>query len=153
MPHGIAFWLDSHGVVAKPGASVFLLLWAGVKANTNWATRNQSSLELGGGDHESTNAQNNEISTDIWLDDGTYKYAQVHFKDSNRGIYSVQLDAVEQGTIDGYSAGTVLNTYSEITGISITKGLKVFKLKMATKNGSSSGYIGGVNSCAWIRTA
>lgn len=152
MPTPVVHVFRSRGIAATPGYSVFITPWTASKANTNWATRTQNSALLSGGWLQSSGAQNDEVSWDIWLDAGTYKFAMVHSDDSNRGIYSVQLDGVEKGTIDAYAAGNTHNVYDEITGIAVTAGLKVFKLKMATKNASSSAYFGVPISCAWIRT-
>lgn len=130
------------------------LPWMGNKTNVNFASRNTFTTYLGMGEIETTVAQNDEITWDIWLDTGTWKYAQVYATANSFGIYSVQLDTVQQGTIDGYSSSTVLNVYTEVTGISVTTaGLKNFKLKMTAKNGSSSNYFAVLQSCAWIRTS
>lgn len=152
MPTLAAVLTGPRGTAATPSYSVFILPWTASKANTNWSTRNQTSSALGGGYLSSAGNQNDEVSWDIWLDAGTYKFALIHVTNTNHGIYSVQLDAVEQGTIDGYSAGLTWNAYNEVTGIAVTAGLKTFKLKMATKNASSAGYGGHLMSCAWIRT-
>ena len=136
-----------------PGYTWIYLPFMGSKANTGWSSLAQASTRLGGGYVNTNTAQNAEISWDIWLDVGTYKYAQVHATDTNNGIYSVQLDAVEKGTIDGYAGVTTENVYSEITGIVVASaGVKTFKVKMATKNASSSAYTGRIVSVAWIRT-
>jgi hypothetical protein len=140
---------------ATSGFSVFIVPWMDKgKANTNWGALTQASGELGGGTLTTdSSAQNNEISWDIWLGAGTYKFALIYSKFSNRGIFSVQLDAVEKGNIDSYGASATSNNYSEITGIAVASaGIKTFKLKMATKNASSSAYWGEFNSAAWIRT-
>lgn len=141
------------GVAAEPSHSVFILPWAGSKANTNWSTRSQASTVLGGGTLRNDGSQNSEINWDIWLDAGTYKFALIHQKDSDRGIYSVQLNDVAKGTIDGYAASGVSNVYDEsVSGIAITAGLYEFSLKMLTKNASSTAYQAAIQSCAWIRT-
>jgi hypothetical protein len=124
------------------------------KANVSWNTRTQISNYLGGGILASTGgASGNEVSWDVWLDAGTYKYAQIHITSSIRGIYSCQLDGVEKGTIDGYSTpGSATNVYTEITGIAVTAGVKVFRLLMATRNAAAIDWIGSIHSGAWIRT-
>lgn len=151
MPTAVVGTLGRRGTAATPGYSVFIVPWAGSKANTTFDTRAQASSNLGGGRLESSGAQNSEVSWDIWLDAGTYKFALLHTQADNAGIYSVQLDTVEKGTIDGYNAVATV-VYSEVTGIAVTAGLKTFKLKMATKHASSTSYQARVHSCAWIRT-
>jgi hypothetical protein len=142
------------GGIDTPGYTWQYLPWMGSKTNTLWSSRLQSNAQIGGGYlRTDTGAQNNEISWDIWLDVGTYKYAQIYNKNTDEGIYSVQLDGVEKGTIDAYAAAPANNAYTEITGITVsTAGVKNFKLKMATKNASSSAYNAYINSVAWIRT-
>ena len=156
MPTAIVGWFGRRlggGIAATPGYSIFLTPWAGVKAVGNFDSRAQDVAALGGGYwYNSAGALNDQYNPgDIWLDAGTFKYAQFHLQDTNRGIYSVQLDTVEQGQIDGYGTSS-LYTYSEITGIAVTTGLKVFLLKMAAKHASSTGYYGTHMTCAWIRT-
>lgn len=128
--------------------------WAATKANTGWSTRNQDGTALGMGWFKTNNtAQNNAFSNDFWLDSVTWKAALIHYTSTDRPIYSVQFDGVTQGTIDGYSAGSVLNVYSEVTGISVTTAsLKVVQVINATKNASSSAYNGNIMSIALIRT-
>lgn len=136
-----------------PGYTWQYLPWMGSKANTNFATRNQNSGHLGGGWLQSSGAQNDEVSWDIWLDAGTYKYAHIHRTGPNVGIYHIQLGGVDKGTIQGYDATGVLNTYNEIAGISVaTAGVYTFTVKMASKHASASAYEGNFNSVAWIRT-
>lgn len=144
--------LHTNGVVATPGYSLFLLPWAGMKTATALVGRAQSSSGLGGGYGNSAGTQNSELAADVWLDTGTYKFALVYVKDSNAGIIDVQLDTVSKGTIDGYAAATAYNTYSELTGIAVTSGLKVFRTICSTKNASSTGYSQYLQSEAWIRT-
>lgn len=132
--------------------------WVGEKATTGslGAYRYNSSTSLGMG-YVNTGASgspaiNDSISWDLYFDKVTWKYCQVHAFGTGNGIYTVQLDGSSQGTIDGYGAFSE-NQYSEITGLSIsTASAKTFKLLMATKNASSSGYSMAVNSWAWIRT-
>lgn len=137
-----------------PGYTWQYLPWMGSKANTGISTRGQNSAYLGGGSLNGTGAQNNTISWDIWLDAGTYKYAQVHVKSTDRGIYTVRLDGSSQGTIDGYVAAPAANTYTELTGITVASSAvaRTFSYIMAAKNAASVGYIDDVQSVAWIRT-
>lgn len=137
-----------------PGYTWQYLPWMGSKSNTNWATNQQLSSDLGGGmSHTDTNVQNNAISFDVWLDTGTYKVALVYRKDSDKGIHNLQLGGSTKGTVDSYSASTVDNNYTEVTGIAVSiAATTTFQDLMATKNASSTGYAGYLNSVAWIRT-
>lgn len=153
MRRGRQFPWVLQGIIATPGYSVFIVPWMGSKANTNFDLRGQYSTSLGGGRLQTNpQAQNNLVNWDIWLDAGTYKFALIHSVGTDRGIFHVRLGGTDKGTIDSYSAVGNDNTYSEITGIAVTAGLYNFELKMATKNASSSNYVGQIVSAAWIRT-
>ena len=100
------------------------------------------------------NAQNNLIAWDLVLAAGTWTVSLLHLTGSDRGIYSLQFDGVEKGTIDGYSAGTVRNVLADVTGISIATSGKVrFSMKVATKHASSSAYFTKFYVVSLIRTA
>lgn len=152
MPTPVVAFFHSRGVVALPGYSVFILPFAGSFSNTNWSTRTQDSAKLGGGYLQSGGNQNDEIVWNVWLDAGTYKIALIYVKNTNAGIFSVQLDTVEKGTVDSYAASASSNNYDETVTATVTAGLKAVKLKMATKNASSSAYYGFIQSIALIRT-
>lgn len=154
MPTPVVHVFRSRGIAALPGYSVFIEPWAGLKTSSGGApTRTQSSAALGGGYYGTgVTTVNNYIETDIWLDVGTYKVALIYHKDTDAGIYDIQLDGVSKGTVDGYAAAATNNNYSEVTGIAVTKGLKVLKLNMGSKNASSSAYGMYLQSVAWIWT-
>lgn len=123
-------------------------------SNTNWNTISLSPNAPYGGLQASTGAQNAEINWDISLSAGTWTFALIHTTYINRGIYSVQLDGVEKGTIDGYSGSAVFGVRSTIAGIAVsTSGKVTLKLKMATKNASSSSYFGAIHHILFQRTA
>jgi len=101
----------------------------------------------------SSGAQNDEINFDVVLAAGTWTIEVMHRKSTNLGIYSVQLDGVEVGTIDGYGAAAP-NTRSSIANIVVAAaGKKRLKLKMAAKNPSSSSYFGELHHIQLRRTA
>ena len=127
--------------------------FAGSHGNTNWSTINIDNTEFYAGDIESSGAQNDEIYWDLGISGGTWDFDLLHFKGPNRGIYTVSIDGTSAGTIDGYVAIATRNNHGIITGISITAGKRRLKLKMATKNGSSSSYFGTVQHIQLRRTA
>lgn len=91
----------------------------------------------------SSGAQNDLINWYVPLQEGTWNLELLYWTSSAYGIYSVQLNDVQKGTIDGYSAATVKNVRSEITSIAVgASGVQKLTLKMATKNASSSAYYG-----------
>lgn len=124
------------------------------KANTNWSTIGIDAAAYGNGQINSTGAQNAERSWDIVLAAGTWTVEILHVTSNNRGIYSVQLDDVEKGTIDGYTAATTYNVRASVASIAVATSAKVtFKLKMATKNAASASFFGSVQTIQWRRTA
>ncbi len=123
--------------------------------NTNWVSYGMSTDKVYGASRATTaGAQNDEISWPIVLAAGTWTIALFHTTHSAAGIYSVQFDTVEKGTIDGYSAGTVYNVISTVTGIVVATAAEItLKLKMATKNGASTDYYGSIQHIRLRRTA
>jgi len=125
----------------------------GSHGNTNWTTMNIDAAEIWAADIESSGAQNDEIYWDLGISGGTWDFSLLHHKGSNRGIYTVSIDGSSIGTIDGYNGSPSKNIISVITGASITAGKRRLKLKMATKNGSSSNYFGTIGIIQLRRTA
>ncbi len=155
MPLNVVHFYAGSGVLTTPGYSIFLTPWMdkGKAVVGTSPTLNQTSAALGGGNiFENPPAINDSVSWDIWLDTGTYKLSLIHTTQNDIGIYSMQLNSVAQGTIDGYAAGATGNVYTEITGIAVTSGSKTFKFLMSSKNASSSNYKYAVNTIAWLRT-
>lgn len=124
-------------------------------ANTNWpGTYVQDTQCAYGGTMNSASNQNDEVSFDVVLAAGTWTFQLLHLANTDAGIYTVQLDGVTVGTIDGYVASITKNVISVVSGISVaTTGKKRLKLKMATKNGSSSSYKGRIQKIEFQRTA
>lgn len=122
-----------------------------------WAAKNAttSTLVIGAAVADMlqfSSAQNGEIAWDVLLDSGTYTIGFVHSRDTDRGIYSVQIDDVEVATVDGYngSSSTVL---AQCAGETIASpGIHEISLKMLTKNASSSSYKGIVGDISIART-
>lgn len=123
----------------------------GSKSNTNWNTITSATGEeyvLA-----SSGAQNDEVVWDVALSAGTWSVFLVFHRYTTRGIATVYFDATNVGTIDMYGTDGP-NTRGSITGISqATTALVALKLKMETKNGSSSGYGAWLALIGLIRTA
>jgi hypothetical protein len=129
-------------------------LVASVVTHTNWNTLSVDNACLHCGYRLSSGAQNATVSWDVTLSPGTWTMAMVHHQDSNRGIYTVTLDGVSLGTVDGYNGALNRNTQSTIAGFSVTTpGKKRLAFTMATKNGSSSSYFGTLSAIQLFRTA
>jgi hypothetical protein len=143
------------GGLDTPGYTWQLLPWLGQKTLVGSFVNVQNSAYLGGGRFTSNSAaQNDSAAWDVWLDAGTYKFAILHWTFTDGGIFSIQLDGVQQGTIDAYSAGSTFNIYSEVTGIVVSAVYtpRSFMLKMTSKNASSTGYWMRLQSMSWVRT-
>lgn len=150
------------GAAGNAGLSEDLLRWLvnvdvfmTASSHTNWDSISTSSFDdIYSGRKFSSGTQNDEINFDISLAAGTWTFELIYLKGTSRGICSVQIDGVEQGTIDMYNSSTTYNNRAQITGISIaTSGKVTLKLKMTSKNASSSSYGGTINHLQLKRTA
>lgn len=122
-------------------------------SHTNWDTLSINASSLLTCAKTSSGAQNDEINFDLILARGTWDIELLFTKNTSYGIYSVQINSVEKGTIDGYDASNTFNNLSTISGVDIPQTAKYqLKLKMATKNASSSNYTGAVNHIQLRRT-
>lgn len=124
------------------------------RAQTNWSTYASSSV-IGGGTLDSSGAQNAEIAWDEVLSAGTWLIELLHRQNVNRGIYTVQLDGVTVGTIDGYAGADVVNKRDTIAGIAVaTTKLYRLRLLMATRNAlNTTGFFGSLQHVGLRRTA
>jgi hypothetical protein len=139
------------------GTRVEIYPYWGSSANVNWGVLyshhtipDQIFVTL-----ESSGAQNDEITFKVALAAGTWSITWMIFKLVNAGIYTISLDGVSQGTVDGYNSGTQVNQMMTLTGlVATTSGLHDLNFKMATKNASSSGYYGDLQGAIVLwRTA
>ena len=126
-------------------------------AHTNWPStlyQPGTVLDQAIASRESTGAQNAEITFKIVLATGTWKLHLITFTLTNAGIYTVSMDAVSQGTLDGYSSPNDANVLMTLAGIAVlTSGIHDLNFKMATKNASSASYYGDLQSVVLERTA
>lgn len=98
-------------------------------------------------------AQNDAVSWDVTLSPGTWNAAIWVRKSTNTGIITLLLDGVSMGTVDTYN-GSVAYAKVTITGFTVTvTGHQTLQIKMATKNGSSSGYVVAMFGISLRRTA
>lgn len=90
---------------------------------------------------------------DVPLAAGTWKVEVMSSRNTNQGIVSVQFDGVEKGTVDTY--GTLAyNVVFSVASISVTTTAKVrLRLKMTSKNASSTGYYLNIEWVKLTRTA
>lgn len=103
--------------------------------------------------NQSDGTQNDAITFDCALGAGTYQFDLYHLQFGSRGIYTVKIDGATVGTIDGYTGGGITPAVGSITGIVLAAGTHTITLLMATKNASSSGFVGQVERFLLTRTA
>lgn len=121
---------------------------------SGWSTETLSNAYYLGGRVTSGGVQNSRRQHKIPLAVGTYTFDLFHDTGANRGIYTLKVDGVAVGTIDGYAASGANAVHSTITGISIAgNGVHLVELIMATKNASSTGYVGSIAALGLTRTA
>lgn len=102
----------------------------------------------------STGTQNDYIQFQVVMAAGTWAWEVGYRKFSSAGIAHLQIDGVDVGTIDCYSAATVEDQFTEIGSISVsTSGKHAIKILMSTKNASSSSYAAQLISVQLRRTA
>lgn len=123
-------------------------------SHVNWNTLTVSTTALYNGYKQSASTINSEISFDVALDAGTWTVELLHVKASDSGIYHVQIDGVDQGTVDGYNAATSVNQLGSVTGVIIDAQKRVtLTLKIASKNASSSNYVARLQHVQLRRTS
>ena len=101
-------------------------------------------------------ASTNPISWSMSLRPGTWRLDLLHFTSIDLGIATVTLGATTLGTIDFYSASTVRNVVSSITGFTVSNTdrttIQTLTLQTNSKNASSSSYLMKLQFLALRRT-
>lgn len=122
-------------------------------ANTGWSTWSVDAAAPMGFTLTSASAQDNEATFNFNARAGTYTLEVLHKAGASRGIADVYIDGVLQGTkIDQYGASNVARRET-IAGIVIpTDGDHTIRFVMATKNASSTGYVGTLSAISLRRT-
>lgn len=91
----------------------------------------------------STGAQGSWVEWDVLLAAGTYTLTFYQRLAVDNGIYTVSVDGVDVGAIDGYNAGGGSTPAPvQLQGIAVATGQHRVRFTMATKNASASGYLG-----------
>lgn len=147
-------WRRNFGVVATPGYFIADTPWAGYKSQAaTWGERTQNSGELSGGTSGLSGGNTGTHVKDHWLAAGTFKYAQIHWKDPSTGITTIKFGASTIGTIDTYAAATTKNNYTEITAfVNAAAKVDALELSKPTKNASASDYTQAIQTYALVRT-
>ena len=104
--------------------------------------------------YNSSNADGDNFTVKFRLPKGTYTLRFNSVKRSNRGMVQGELDGVDLGTTDLYSASDDYTNVVEITSVSVsTSGEHDLKFSVNGKNASSSAYTIDFNQIEFIRTA
>jgi len=124
---------DGHITLMPTAFTVIAGTW-GIDGNADWLYYTR----IGNG----PGAQNDEINSQITLAEGTYTFRVNANRDTSQGIMTLFIDGVNIGTLDYYGAADK-NFSQELTSVVIGSGaggLKTFKIKILTKNGSASNW-------------
>lgn len=142
-------------------------LWA-PSGNTNWSSLVAAAGSVIGNTKKSSGAQNDLIYWDLVLAGGTWTFELAHLQYTDRGQYEIALStdgttftlvnaspySASTATIEGYASGTVLDKLDQITSITIANtGRYTLRIRMASKNASSSSYFGSIYGFSMFRTA
>jgi hypothetical protein len=143
-----------HGVEIHPNRYA-------VVANS-WDTLTQSSSSFSGAINSSAGTVGASLAWEVGMRDGTWRVDLCHFRGPDRGIYTVEIATLsDAGAVGSYTTLTTINGYavaedhvrSSVTGLTVpASGRKRLRLRMATKNGSSSAYLGAFEHLALTRT-
>jgi hypothetical protein len=142
-------------------ASSFLLMGVGPEVSqTDMDTHEISSARFFGTSRATVDAlhQNAEVVFRLPspLRGGTWTFVLFHSATTNVGIYSIATSAdgsafSDRATVDGYAA-SLTQSRTPATGLVIPDGDAFVRLKVATKNASSSGYFARFSALAGVRT-
>ena len=102
--------------------------------------------------NDTTHADGDNISVNIWAPAGIYTLRMNASKNTNRGIVDVDVDVVEVGTADLYAAGVDYLNMVEITGITLSAGFHTLRIRIDGKHASSSNYYLHISSISLLRT-
>lgn len=87
-------------------------------------------------------AQNDAISYDVFLPKGTYSLDFFYRKIATGGIATFSIDGGAVGTVDTYNAATADNNVTTLAGIVVpTTGKHTITVSVPTKNGASAGFV------------
>lgn len=149
-------WLvDKAGALRLIGATlphrVDVVAYTAAVAQSSFNTVTQDAFWLGGGVN-STGVVNAYREFDVVIDAGTWTLSLMHRRATDRGIYTVTVDGVNVGTIDGYATAAD-NIITQVAAITVaTPGRHRIRFAMASKNASSSSYVGHLSGFTLFRT-
>ena len=99
-----------------------------------------------------TGTQNDYVEWEVSLAQGCWNLDFFHDVGTNRGIYTVSLDGVTVGSVDGY-AGSGANAKTTVPVQVTRRGTQKLRVTLATKNASSSSYVGAIHGLGLSRAS
>jgi hypothetical protein len=102
--------------------------------------------------YQDSPALNDEFTNGFMSDVGTYSLVFYAHTGNNRGILTVYIDGISQGTVDFYTAGIVVQKLTLSVTV-LTSGWHVLRGVVASKHASSSSYYVVMNEMALIPSA
>ena len=99
-----------------------------------------------------TIADADNCTFNVYLNKGTYKIITLHRVDTTRGVLDLDIDGVEVTSIDMYAAAGVQTVSDTDSTIIVESGLKALRLRVDGKHASSSGYMVTVSAIIFQRT-
>lgn len=106
-----------------------------------WVIVTYGSIIFNTAFYNSSNAVNDEIQYKLYHKAGAYTIEIAGITDVDKGISTVSIDGVSQGTIDWYAASIVYNVLKTLPVVFTTSGTHTINLKITSKNTGSSGYM------------
>ena len=147
---------DAVNSAASPGEGhivIFPLDYSSIGAG-DWALNINALSWYSAYLKQTTPANGDNISYQVYLAAGTYSLLVIHHKNTVAGIVDIYIDATEVASIDMYLNPLTWNYRNVTTGISVaTSGLKTLKFQLHGKHASSSNYSGYIVYAALWRTA
>lgn len=119
-----------------------------------WTFTALSGQFLSGPFFNSSGADLDNITYNVYLAAGTYTLRLLGAQYTSSGIVDIDIDAAEVGSVDQYASSNTPNHIYTVTNISIAaSGAHTIKVRVDGKNASSSGYRAALGAiCLW-RTA
>lgn len=134
-------------------SNIFINPMGTAAGHSGWSTVTQQSTHYFGGRRAAVGVSaGSYVYWNVAMRAGTWTLDLFHRQDTANGIYSVQIDGVTVGTIDGYAAAPA-STLSSISFTVSTSGVHELRLAMLTKNASATQYAGLISGINMIRTA
>lgn len=121
-------------------AHIDIVAWGNAKSSSGSYARAQQPSLCGGYAADGT-LINNYLTWDVPLIAGTWTVTVMYTQSTSTGVFTASVDGVDLSpTVDMYGAGTY-NMVAQWTGVSVaSSGVKEFKLRVLSKNASSSAY-------------